>query len=70
MWVNRNGNANILSIPQLEKYGYRINYDTIKYLILHTPEGVQVKFKRGTVIYNRITYIDMRYHSEDFAMLQ
>ena len=69
MWINRNGIDNILLITQLEKYGYRITYNTIKYWIVHNPEVLQVKFKRNTIICNRITYIDMRGHLEVFEML-
>ena len=69
MWINRNGIDNLLSIPQLEKYGYRITYKALKYWIVHTPEGVQVKFKRYTGLCNIIPYIYMRYHTEAFEMV-
>ena len=70
MWLNCNGIANLLSIPQLEKYGQRITYNTLKYWIVYTHEGVKVKFKRDTNICNHITYIYMRCHLEAFAMVQ
>ena len=52
------------------KYGYCIIYNTLKYWIVQTPEGVQVKLKRNTGICNNIPYIDMRDNSEVFEMVQ
>ena len=70
MWLKRNGVINLLLIPTLEKYGYCITYENIKYWILHTPDGVKLKLKRYTGLYNRIPYLDIRDTLEVFVMVR
>eukprot|EP00957_Ditylum_brightwellii_P042554 3222072-Ditylum_brightwellii.AAC.1 len=38
-WLNEKGIANLLSIPQLEKDGYTINYNTKRNWVVTTPSG-------------------------------
>ena len=70
MWLNRNGIENILLIPPLEQYGYCITYDNTEDWLLHTPDGVQLKFNRDAGLSNFIPYIDIRDHSDVFVMFQ
>ena len=37
MWLNRNGTANLLSIPQLEQDSYIIDYNTARNWVVRTP---------------------------------
>lgn len=70
LWLNRNGIANLLSIPQLEEDGYVINYSTHGEWVVTTPQGKEIVFKRDTGLCNRMPYIDMREHQGAFAMVQ
>ena len=36
-WINEQGIANLLSIPQIEKDGYTIDYNTKRYWVVKTP---------------------------------
>ena len=46
MWINKGGIANLLSIPQLEKDGFRITSDTHGEWIVYLPGGDNLVFKR------------------------
>ena len=46
VWLNKQGLANILSIPLLEKTGYRIAYDTLGDWEVHSPTGDVTMFQR------------------------
>ena len=39
MWLNRKGIANLLSIPQLERDGYTVDYNTKRNWVVTTPQG-------------------------------
>ena len=62
--------ANLLSIPCLEADGYNILYDTKKELVVTTPKGTRIKFKRGTGLCKGIPYIDMRQFKEGSIMIE
>ena len=70
MWLNKHGIANLLSIPQLEKDGYKVNYSSDREWVVTTPEGKDIKFKRGTDICHRMPYIDLQESQEGMAMLK
>ena len=44
VWLNENGIANILSIPQLEKDGYTVSTSTKGQWKVYTPEGKIILF--------------------------
>ena len=50
MWLNQNGTANILNIPQLEEEGYYGTYKNLGYWIVHSSNGIQVKFSRDVFV--------------------
>ena len=70
MWINKQGIANLLSIPQPEDDGFCITYNTLKEWVLTTPEGKKIVFQRDTGLCNRMPYIDMCEHKEAFALPQ
>ena len=70
MWLNRNGIANLLSIPQLEQDGYIINYNTKRDWVVTTSQGKEIIFKRDTGLCDRMPYIDLREHQEGVIMLE
>ena len=39
MWVNDNGIANLISVPQLEKDGFHATTDTLAEWLVYTPQG-------------------------------
>ena len=59
-WLNEQGIANLLSIPQLEKYGYTIDYNTKCDWVVTTPEVRFILFKKDTVICEGMPYLDVR----------
>ena len=45
----RNGVANLLSLPELERMGFRIMYDTFGEWVVISPKGgARIIFKRDT----------------------
>ncbi len=50
MWLVRNGIANLLSVPCLEREGCEITYGTNTSWIMNCPNGIKLKFKKGTGI--------------------
>ena len=67
MWVNEGGIANLLSIPQLEKDGFRVTSDTHGEWIVHSPRGEKLVFKRDTGTTANMPYTDVRDIAEAFA---
>ena len=58
-WLNKKRIANLLSIPQLEKDGYTINYNTKRNWVVTTPSGKCLLFKADTGICVRMPYLDI-----------
>ena len=67
MWVNEGGIANLLSIPQLEKDGFRVTSDTKGEWIVYSPRGEKLVFKRDTGSLKNMPYIDVSDIVEAFA---
>ena len=67
MWINEGGIANLLSISQLEKDGFRITSDTHGEWIVHSPRDEKLVFKRDTGTLENMPYIDVRDTTESFA---
>ena len=67
MWLMRNGIANLLSLPQLERDGFRVTYDTLKEWVIICPDGPQgtheggteLILQRDTGLCDRFPYLDM-----------
>ena len=70
MWLNCNGTANLLSIPQLEQDGYLIDYNTARNWVVMTPEGMEIVFKLDTGICDLMPYIDLHDHREGVIMIK
>ena len=48
-WLVRNGVANLLSLPELERLGFSITYDTLEEWFVISPKGgAHIIFKRDT----------------------
>ena len=48
-WLVRNGVANLLSLPELERLGFRIMYDTLdEWTVISPNGGARIVFKRDT----------------------
>ena len=52
MWLNPKGIANLLSIPQLEADGFKVDYATGEEWTVKNPKGECIKFKRGSGLFN------------------
>ena len=47
-WLVRSGVANLLSIPELERLGFRIMYDSLgEWVVISLKGGARLVFKRG-----------------------
>ena len=44
-WVSKNGMANLLLVPQLEKDGYQLEYQSGGGWLIHLPAGSTIHFK-------------------------
>ena len=61
LWLNEKGIANLLSIPQLEEEGYKVQYETdLTQWTVTTPQGKKIVFEQDSGLCNRMPYIDMR----------
>ena len=61
-WLNKKGIVNLLSVPQLEKDGFVIDYNTNRDWVVTTPTGEKILFKKDTGLCEGMPYIDMREH--------
>ena len=69
-WLNEHWIANLLSIPQLEKDGFDVDYKTKQNWIVTTPQGKEIVFQKDTGMCKGMPFIDMREHHDAFAMVQ
>ena len=58
MWLVESGIANLLSIPQLEADGFKVEYSTNLWTVT-TPEGHVISFKKDTGKCHSFPYIEM-----------
>ena len=57
-WLVRNGVANRLSLPELERLGSRLVYDTLNEWVVISPKGgARIIFKRDTGRYARFPFV-------------
>ena len=59
MWLVEAGIENLLSVPQLEAYGFTFNYNTKCDLVVTTPEGGENMFKIDTGKFKGFPFIKM-----------
>ena len=69
-WVNKNGIANLLSIPMLEKAGYVVTTHTKKDWKVISPEGEEIVFARDTGLCEGMPFIDLREQSRGWALIE
>ena len=67
VWLNKQGLTNILSIPLLEKTGYRVTYDTLGDWEVHSATGETTTFQRDVGMCERMPYVDL--HSSQTAVV-
>eukprot|EP00804_Cyclotella_cryptica_P009344 CCRYP_009005-RD/>CCRYP_009005-RD protein AED:0.36 eAED:0.36 QI:20/0.12/0.11/1/0/0/9/0/1019 len=58
-WVNESGIANLLSVPQLEKDGYELEYSTASGWLVHTPAGNTIHFSMDIGMCGGMPFIDL-----------
>ena len=69
--VEQQGNRDLLSVPQLEKDGFVIDYNAKnRDWVVTTPTGERILFKKDTGLCEGMPYIDMREYQEAFGMVQ
>ena len=70
-WLNEKGIANLLSIPQLEKDGYTIDYNIKQDWVVTTPSGKCLLFKTdSTGLCAGMPYLDVRENHEALVLIQ
>ena len=69
-WLNEKGIVNLLSIPQLKKDGYTINYNTKRDWAVTTPSGKCLLFKSDTGLCAGMPYLDIRENHEALVLIQ
>ena len=69
-WLNEKGIANFLSISQLEKDGYTIDYNTKRDWVVRTPSGKCLLFKSdSTGLCAGMPYLDIRENHEALVLI-
>ena len=58
-WINGQGITSTLSIPQLKKNGYVIDYNTNLYWVVTTPEGKTLILQKDVGMCEGIPYLDI-----------
>ena len=69
-WLNDQGITNLLSIPQLEKDGYLIDYNTKRDWAVTTPEGKTLLFKKDVGTCKGMPYLDIHENHNALALIQ
>lgn len=64
VWSNEHEIANLLSIPMLEKAGYKVSTHTDSDWAVTTPQGEEKIFKRDTWVCGGMTFLDIRKHKK------
>ena len=57
--------ANLLSIPELEAHGYKVEKHTNRDWVVTSPQGKRTIFKCDTGLCKGMPYIDLREHGEE-----
>ena len=68
--LNKKGIANLLSIPQLEKDGYTIDYNTKRNWVVMMPSGKCLLFKADTGLCAGMPYLDIRENRDKLVLIQ
>ena len=69
-WINENGIANLLSIPQLEKDRYTVDYNTKRDWVVPTPACKCLLFKADTGMCKGMLYLDICENHEALVLVQ
>ena len=69
-WLNEQGIANLLSIPQLEKDGKTIDYNTKRGWFATTSEFNCILFKKDNCMFEGMPYLDVQDNHEELVLLQ
>ena len=69
-WLNEKGIVNLLSIPQLEKDGHTIDYNTKRDWVVAMPSGKCLLFKSDTGLYTGVPYLDLCENHEALVLIQ
>ena len=54
VWLNEKGIANLISIPELEECGYKVETHTDRDWVVTSPQGRRITFKRDTGVCNHM----------------
>ena len=68
--LNEKGIAILLSVHQLEKDGYSVDYNTKRDWVITIPSSKCLLFKLDTVIFTGMPYLDIRENHEALVLIQ
>ena len=69
-WLNKQGIANLLSIPMLEASGYVVFSHTKKDWVVFTSKGKKIVFKRDTGVTKGMPYINLHTNKAGLVMIE
>eukprot|EP00804_Cyclotella_cryptica_P004287 CCRYP_013486-RA/>CCRYP_013486-RA protein AED:0.93 eAED:0.93 QI:0/0/0/0.5/0/0/2/0/352 len=67
-WLNKNGIANLISAPQLESDGYKLEYKSGMGWLAHGPDGKTIMFKRDSGLCGGMPFIDLTEETSKFIV--
>ena len=70
VWLDKHRIANLTSIPMLEADGCEVSTETKGDLVVQTPAGENIVFKRDTGICRGVPHIDLRERMDGFALIE
>ena len=70
VWLNERSISNLLSIPMLEDAGYIVSTPTKGDLVITTPKGNKIIFKRDTGVCKGMPYINFCEHKKGISMIE
>ena len=68
-YLQEQGIANLLSIPQLEDEGCKVRYSTDDEWVVTLPDGKDIVFKRDSGVCHNMPYIDIQSYGEEAITL-
>ena len=67
-WYNEHGIANLISAPQLEDDGYKLEYATNIGWMAHGPDGNTMIFRRDKGLCNGMPFVDLSANPDEFIL--
>ena len=70
IWPVRNGIAKLLLVPQIEKEGFCLTYDTTTIWTIQCPYGSVLNLKRDTCMCDKFPYLYLKKYKDTIVMIK